>query len=282
MFDEHEIASVERETQLKYSGGGGAGYSVETVSALPDARSTAYFDRLLNFKFDLVRKHAPRARVLDLGCATAEHLLALSGRFASGIGADFSLPFLRRARKQAAARAVAGVAFVSANARQLPFQAGAFDFAYSFSTLYYMPDIGQVIHEIARVLRSGGKCVLELGNLYSLNTLVTRAYPELAQPCHVPVSVMERHFREAGLAVLENHAFQILPLWGDRPRWLKPLLSPRWKRLLEKRIGGKMLDQWICGLGRALAFRHLFCLEKRAPPGRAAPRVVSVQQLGEP
>jgi ubiquinone/menaquinone biosynthesis C-methylase UbiE len=63
----------------------------------------------------------------------------------------------------------------------------SFDLVYCFSSLYYIPKVGEVIHEVSRVLTFRGKCVVDFGNLYSLNTIVCNAYPDLAHPCHISV-----------------------------------------------------------------------------------------------
>jgi hypothetical protein len=75
---------------------------------------------------------------------------------------------------------------------------------------------------------------------------------------------MNRLLDEAGFAIIEHRAFQILPLWGDRPKWLGPLLRPQCKWILQKQVRGKMLDEWISNLPviKHLAFRHIFVSEK--------------------
>ena len=69
-----------------------------------------------------------------------------------------------------------------------------------------------------------------------------------------------------GLSVIEHRAFQILPLWADRPGWLWPLLHPKWKKLMAHRVRGRMIDEWISNLPglKSLAFRHIIVAEKRS------------------
>jgi hypothetical protein len=76
---------------------------------------------------------------------------------------------------------------------------------------------------------------------------------------------MKNYIRQAGLVIADHRAFQILPMWSDRPKWLKPLLWPGWAHLMQKKIGPKMLDEWISNLPglKLLAFRHIFVCEKR-------------------
>jgi len=253
--------SIEEANLEKFAG---KTYRPDAICHSPNAESMGYFDRLLTAKLNIVERYADNADALDLCCATGEHLLALARRCNRGTGLDFSEPYIDKARELCAAAGIHNVSFVLGNARAMQFDDASFDLIYCFSSLYVIPDVGEVINEIARVLRPEGKCVLDMGNLYSLNTIVCKAYPELAHPCHIPVWEMKRLLRKAGLTILEHRAFQILPLWGDRPRWLRPLLKPVWKRVLQKQVRGKMLDEWISNLPilKNFAFRHIFLCQK--------------------
>lgn len=258
-----DIATVEACTRKKFSG---QAYSPETICRQEVKGSREYFDVLLALRMDLLRPYLRQARVLDLCCATGEHLLDLAPEMGAGIGLDFSHPFLRKALRRRSTLGCPSIQFAEGNARQLPFRDGAFDLVYSFSSLYLIPRAGEILQEVSRVLRPGGLCVLELGNLYSLNTLVCRARPDLAAPHHISVTEMKGLLARAPLRVIRHRAFQILPFWGRGPFWLKPLLHPAWKRLLQRRAGGRMLDEWISNLPglRRLAFRHIFVCQKPA------------------
>lgn len=263
MPDRSPADIIEQETRAKYSGNT---YLKDTICCIASPNAHDYFSQLLWTKMELVRRYATESQVLDLCCATGDHLLSLSYEAVAGIGLDFSRPFLVKAETARRAGNIRNVSFVEANARAIPLRDNSVDLVYSFSSLYHIPHVAEVIAEVARVLRVGGKCVLEMGNLFSLNTIVCRSYPELAHPCHIPVKKMRKLLRAADLVIIEHRAFQILPLWGDRPRWMRPLLKPEWKRLLQRKLGGKMVDEWISnapGL-KYLAFRHLFVCEKVA------------------
>jgi ubiquinone/menaquinone biosynthesis C-methylase UbiE len=260
-IDPEDCDVIERAVRAKYTG---ATYQAKSISYLPDSASGTYFHVLLRLKLDLVARYAGRADVLDLCCGNGEHLLSIAETVRAGIGLDFSNPYIDQARESCAGRGVDNISFVLGSARSLPFDAASFDLVYSFSSLYYVPNLGEIVSEVARVLKPGGTALLELGNRYSLNTLVCRACPELATPCHVSLRQVKRLLREANLTVQEDRAFQILPLWGDRPRWLRPLLHPWWQRILQKQVGGRMLDEWLSNLPvlKALAFRHILVCRK--------------------
>jgi SAM-dependent methyltransferase len=244
----------------------GLQYRAETICAVPSPEDTSYAGRLLARKFDLLRRHAPRGLVIDLCCGAGGHLFALAGEIERGIGIDFSRPFLAAARAEAARRGATRLRFALGDARRLPVADAVADAVYSFSALYQVPDLAGVAGQVARVLRPGGVCVLDLGNARSLNALCLRHYPELPRAYLLPVPALRAACERRGLEIVEHRAFQILPLWAGRPRWLAPLLHPAWQRVLGARIGGRMLDEWISSLPgvRSLAFRHLLVCRRRA------------------
>lgn len=258
-----EVERQDFETRCQYSRERGGSYAADSVSRLPSIQATEYFDRLLSIRLEMARTYARGARVLDVGCATGMHLARFQSEFQSGVGLDFSHPLLKHAVKTLT-DANHSTRFVEANARKIPFRDGIFDFVYSFSSLFNMPNPEEVLLEISRVLAPGGRCLLEMGNSHSLNDFVARTQPGLARVFHLSVPRMKEILIRAGLKVERHRAFQILPYWGNHPRWMRPLLHPIWKRCLEKRVRGKMLDEWISDLPgiRNLAFRHLFACVK--------------------
>ena len=107
--------------------------------------------------------------------------------------------------------------------------------------------------------------MLELGSIYSINSYCVRFnYPEWIDLYHISVSKMTRLCQNNKLSVIEHRAFQILPLWAGRPRWLWPLLHPVWRKILGFRVAGRMFDELLCKLPmlRRIAFRHLLVCEK--------------------
>ena len=129
------------------------GHSIRT----PDER--AAWDRIL----DLVVPRIPGGRValdaLDAGCGTgflAFELAALGHRVT---GVDFAPAMIAEARKKAAERGVA-IRLEVADAEQLPFPPGSFDFTISRHVLWTLPHPEAAIDEWIRVLRRGGRLVV--------------------------------------------------------------------------------------------------------------------------
>lgn len=243
-------------------------YQADTISHLPPVELSTYSDKLLAIRLKMVARYSPQAKILDVCCATGQHLTSFAEEMSLGIGVDFCESYLKRASLYKDTMKRTNVSFLCCDAARLAFHDATFDLAFSFSSLYIIPNVRQVVREVARVLKPGGKCVLDFGNLHSLNTIVNRTYHRekgWARSFAVPVAVMQRFLEESGLVIQEHRSFQILPLWGaNRPAWLKPFLWNGWTRLLSYTIHGKMLDEWISGLPllNRFSFRHIFLCEK--------------------
>jgi SAM-dependent methyltransferase len=250
--------SIEAENRAKFTGGF---YQPSTISTDASQRTDNYPSRMMAIKLGLIREWCQGPRLLDVCCSTGLQLKELAAGRRLALGLDYSMPFLANA---AAANAGNAVAVVCANARALPVLSNAVDGAYSISSLYVIPDVDEVIEEMARVLKPGGRCLLDLGNVDSLNHVVCLAYPELAAPCHISVARMREIIAGAGMKIVVHRSFQLLPMWGDRPRWLKWLMAPRMIRFLMTTLRGRMLDEWISSLPftRRYAFRQVIVCEK--------------------
>lgn len=260
---------AERNSREKYSSG--TVYRPESVSVLPSGSADrSYSEELLHDRLEMVQRHCTGGRLLDLCCGNGLHLSRLFGGRALPIGLDFSLPFLEYAQEQAHDQAQADgpqpsrIAFVCASAMRLPFRAGSFDGVYSISALVNIPDIATTFAEVARVLAPGGSFVFDIGNSLSLNEIVCRNHPETAKCYNLSVGGMHRLIGQCGLKVVEHRAYQLLPMWGGNPRWMRPLLHPRWTVMLKRRVAGRMLDEWVSSLPllNRLAFRHVFACRK--------------------
>lgn len=202
--------------------------------------------------------------VADLGCGTGSYLVPVARVARRAIGVDLSGSFLRAcAERLRAAGARADV--VQAELGALPLGDASVDLAYSIATLYYVPDVGPAIAEAARVVRPGGRVLLELGNRTSLNTLVARLMPLGLTTYNIPVPRMRDLLREHGLRVDRHRAFQVLPMYGG-PLFLRPLVTAKWKPIMSIRIAGQTLDERLSSLPllRQLAFRHVFYCTKVA------------------
>lgn len=103
----------------------------------------------------------PDARILDLCTGTGDLLPLLRRRFASVIGADFSLPMLRVGQ---ARPGHAALPIVQGDALRLPFADSSFDGMTVAFGVRNLEALGAGLQEMFRVLRPGGTLViLEFG-----------------------------------------------------------------------------------------------------------------------
>lgn len=261
--------STEVEASIKLAYEEGEIYKPSTICIDADRDADAYAQRLLWEKMEMVRRHLKRSsRLVDLCCATGTHLLALADQVDRALGIDFSQPFIEKARADAEAAGLDHVAFEIGDAKNLPLDDRSVGALYSFSSLYVIPEVEDVISEIARVLEPGGRAILDLGNARSLNSYCVRHYTEWPPSFPLPLGEIQAMLDHYRLPIVEHRAFQLLPLWADRPSWLRPLLHPAWTRLMARRLGGRMLDEWLSNLPglKHIAFRQMIVVERK---GRA-------------
>ena len=219
---------------------------------------------MVDLRNDLVRMYGYGRDALDVGCGSGAFLLPHLGHFRSAVALDFSTTMLDGLRQRLGTSPPPHVRVLEADARQIPLPDASVDLAFSFSALYYVPEVQDAIAEMARVTRPGGFVVLELGALWSLNTIICREQHRdagWARPYHVPYRFLRRYVRDAGLEVKAWRSFQLIPMYGAprRLRLLAPLFSPRWKAITGRRIRGRMLDEHLSSLPivRRVAFRHV-------------------------
>ncbi|WP_161539643.1 GNAT family N-acetyltransferase [Paramagnetospirillum kuznetsovii] len=256
---------ADAEAALRRTYSAGTIYKVDDICALPIGSGISYSDRVLEAKLDAVRSSCSGdGVVVDLCCATGAHLMALSDRFRRGIGIDFSVPFIIDAERRRRQQGIQSVSFLVGSARAIPITSGSVDTVYCLSALYQIPEVEEVFVEVSRILAPGGRFVVEIGIAPSLNQMVCAAQPNLPQLHLLTLPAALAMLRRLGLSVATHRSFQLLPMWGDRPKWLKPLLSQPVVRFLMRDINGRMLEERLASLPglKYFAFRHLIVCVK--------------------
>jgi demethylmenaquinone methyltransferase / 2-methoxy-6-polyprenyl-1,4-benzoquinol methylase len=145
----------------------------------------------------------PGDSALDICCGTGDLTLELAGRVAPGgrvIGCDFSEPMLDLAREKATARGAEGVRFEWADALALPYDGDRFDALSVGFGVRNLADLDRGLHEMARVLKPGGRLVIL----------------EITQPTRPPLSVFyslwfDRVVPLLGAFSSEPEAYSYLP-----------------------------------------------------------------------
>jgi len=120
----------------------------------------------------------PGDRVLDACCGTGDLAVEDERRGGRVVGLDFSEPMLERARKKSGA-----IEWVQGDALALPFEDASFDAATVGFGVRNLADLEGGLHELARVLRSGGKlAVLEITRPKGLLKLFFRLWFDVLVP----------------------------------------------------------------------------------------------------
>jgi SAM-dependent methyltransferase len=235
--------------------------SLAVVDAQAAGGTDRYDDETARLHESIVVRHGAGAAVLDVGCGTGRYFMAAANAARHAVGVDFSANALRVLVSRCPSPN-AGV--VRANIRALPLRASSFDMVFSFSTLWVVPAVEEVVFECHRVLKPAGIAIFEFGNYWSLHTIIYRHSRFGLRYFHVPTRAMRRMVRAAGFEVLSWRAFQALPLMGGGPWWLRPLTMARWRKLLQLRVGSRMLDEIFSSAWpiRPFAFRHIVVCRK--------------------
>ena len=252
-----------------------------TPSMLNRPTAGDYFSSLFDLKNKIVRDYGKGKKILDLGCGTGAHLLPLLSDGYDVVGVDFVTTHLNTLRAQwlASGGSSSRLRTIAADITTVPEPPESYDLIYSFSTLYYISSIDAILAEIARLLRSGGRAILEFGNRRSLADIEARRVPTGVRSYHVSPGVMRAALAHAGLSVCDEHVFQCAPLYGGatpQDRELNALL----KSLLAVRVAdGRMLDEVISSspLMSPFAFRHLFVVGK-GPATSMATKIPSLDR----
>jgi 2-polyprenyl-6-hydroxyphenyl methylase/3-demethylubiquinone-9 3-methyltransferase len=139
---------------------------VEHFDALASSYAEAHGpgDRLLAYRLRVIGQlltGASRGTVLEIGCGTGIHLLALAGGFDQAVGTDASPAMIETAGRLA--RSTAGGADVSFRvdpAEELATVADAsVDVVICVGSLEHMPDKARVLRQVRRILAPGGRFV---------------------------------------------------------------------------------------------------------------------------
>lgn len=134
-----------------------------------------WFQGRRNIFFDLIERRllaegstGKQLEILEIGCGAGGMLLPLS-RYGRVTGLDIAVDYLRFCQHRGFQRVVA------ASGYELPFADHSFDMVALFDTIEHIPHDDQVLAEVRRVLRPGGKVFISVPAyqfLYSQNDRV--------------------------------------------------------------------------------------------------------------
>jgi SAM-dependent methyltransferase len=167
----------------------------------------------------LTRELAGRDPVLEVGVGTGRIAIPLAAEGVRVCGADLSLPMLRRL----VAKAPDAVPVVAADATRLPFADRTFGGVVVAHLLHLVPDWELVLDELVRVLRPGGRLLINPGNFTGLSREIQERV----------VAAAGRDRVHAGLDPNADLAALLTPR-GLVPRSLPELPKPRSRSVAER------------------------------------------------
>ncbi|BEK96988.1 class I SAM-dependent methyltransferase [Nocardia seriolae] len=201
-------------------------------------------------------------RILEIGCGSAPCSRWLASHGAHPVGLDISRSMLDRGL---AAMAAGGprVPLIQAGAEELPFADESFDLACSaFGAVPFVADSGQVMREVHRVLKPGGRWV------FSVNHPMRWIFPDDPGPdgLRATIPYFDRtpyvEMDSEGEPTYVEHHRTI----GDRVReivaaglTLVDIIEPDWPEWLDREWG-----QWSPLRGEIFPGTAIFVTEKRA------------------
>jgi ubiquinone/menaquinone biosynthesis C-methylase UbiE len=117
----------------------------------------------------------PESLILDAGCGTGEHTLRLAEHGFKCVGVDISRSVVEKAGERARTMGLQErVTFICDGLEQLPFADAHFDAIHCRGVLMHIPRWQQVVAELCRVVRPGGKVLILEGNHHALETYLVR------------------------------------------------------------------------------------------------------------
>ncbi len=137
--------------------------------AYSDIYSDEYRKRIETLE-PLLMKHMPsKGKVLDLACGAGGFSFLLEDLGFQVVGLDSSEAMLERAREFARDKR-SKVEFVKGDARELPFEDNSFDYVLFIDSLVHFEprELNQLFREAARVLKPGGRFILQFTDLREL------------------------------------------------------------------------------------------------------------------
>jgi SAM-dependent methyltransferase len=147
---------------------------------------------------------APGERILDLGCGDGQLTERIAAAGAQVTGIDASPQMVAGARGR-------GIDATEGAAESLPFADASFDAVFSNAVLHWVRGQDEMMAEVHRVLRPGGRFVAEMGGHGNIAALRVAFAAVLAQLGHASLGDRGNYYPtpDAYTARLERHGFTV-------------------------------------------------------------------------
>ena len=146
----------------------------------------------------------PGERILDLGCGDGQLTKRIAATGASVIGVDAS-------REMVAAARARGMKADHASAELLPYPNQVFDAVFSNAALHWVRGQDEMLTQVRRVLRPGGRFVAEMGGHGNIATIRVAFAAVLARHGFASLGDRGNHYPTEGIykCRLERHGFTV-------------------------------------------------------------------------
>jgi 2-polyprenyl-6-hydroxyphenyl methylase/3-demethylubiquinone-9 3-methyltransferase len=191
-------------------------------------------ERLLSYRLDVILRlleRSPHGTLLEIGCGTATHLLALADGFDRAIGTDVSPAMVEAARRLAdATRPGANISVRVDPAEELTTIADlSVDAVVCVGALEHMQDKESVLRQVRRVLTPTGRfvCLTPNGGYWwyrHLAPVLGLDVRHLSTDRFLTSTELELLLSGAGMKPMARRFWTFVP-WGDLPAGIEPILS---------------------------------------------------------
>lgn len=205
-------------------------------------------------------------RVLDYGCGNGYVLARYAENGADVVGVDITDKAVELSRKRFEVGGLEGT-FLRNDGRTVPLADGSFDIVCSMGVLHHIPDPGDVISELHRVLKPGGEFITMVYHRNSFRyhvTLRKRKWigsdPFRGKPLDEQVNMIDGPKNPYGTAYTKSELEELLSAFTDHEFRVNKLsrselgLFNRYGRLLSDRLP----DYFVDALAKRIGW-NLYC-----------------------
>lgn len=159
--------------------------------------------------------HAERASAVDLACGPGTFVRSMARHVARAAGVDITPAMLARAQKETALAGLTNTTFFCADVEALPFADDSWDIALCGYALHHLLRPAQVVREMARIVRPGGRvAVVDMALSEGADAETHNRIERIRDPSHastLTAAQLRGLFRDVGLRELAAE-----PLERDR------------------------------------------------------------------
>jgi len=160
----------------------------ETVYDRRDSLGVTLRKRIRKALWWLDNSDLPKnSKILDVGCGAGKMTKEVGDRGYEVYGMDFSYNMIRKADVTCKVNDKSRVRFLQGDIESLPFKDSVFDVVLCLGVVTYLRSEKKALHEMSRVLKSGGTLILSILNKFSLakcldiSAFVTRRLQEITE-----------------------------------------------------------------------------------------------------